>query len=442
MQKLLLFLIAPFMLQAQNFWTEVAPFTNSSNNHPRQISIVSPSVIWVLGQPNEFSQPTSSSLTLDGGLTWQDAAIALPTDTGASSLHAVSSTTAYLSTFAMSDAGVAGVWKTVDSGATWTQTGTSNFTTPLFFNFLHFFDADHGLAVSDPSSGGFQIFRTANAGATWTAVPAIDVPAPLDNEFGYTQIYRTKNNTVWFGTNKGRIFSSVDAGATWHVEQSPSTDFGGASVSATFDFRNTGEGLMVTRDFGFYRTTDGGANWTQEYPSTVYRNFETIYVTGTNNTYFSIGQNQATEQRGSSYSTDGGQTWIDLNDVDEDPVTPITAKFASGTVGFCIGTLESDPATQRFFRLTDPLNRLLKADSFETVSFEAAPNPTLGMLKIKSSQPIASVILTDVTGKTVMTQAIGSPEATLELSALQAGIYLARVTTDAKSVETLKIVKQ
>lgn len=442
MKKLLLLLIAPMVLQAQNFWTEVAPFGGDPlNYYPRQISIVNEDVVWAWGT-GAVANSDYCSLTLDEGLTWNSVQINLPPATQISSLHATSATTAYISTFANEPTGVTGVWKTTNSGTTWTQIGSADFPALMFTNFVHFFSANNGLVVSDPDSNGFQIYRTNNAGANWTQVPAANIPAPLPYEYGYTSVLRTKNNGIWFGTNKGRIFYSYDAGATWTVYQSPVSDFGNANISGSYDFRSAYEGVLVTNDFHFYRTFDGGVSWNQEFPTTAYRNFETVFVPNTNNTYFSIGQDSELTTRGSSYSTDGGLNWIDLNDVDADPVLPYSVKFASGTVGFCIGTYESDPLTLRFFRLTDPMNRLLKNTAFNQTQFTLSPNPVQDFAKISASNPMTRVTVTDLTGKTVLTQTVNATETALDLSGLQTGIYVAKISAENGFGQSIKIIKQ
>ena len=61
--------------------------------------------------------------------------------------------------------------------------------------------------VVDGSCGGInlqQYSRTSNGGTNWTRVPLASLPE-TSNEFGYTTIKAVAGNTVWFGSDLGRV---------------------------------------------------------------------------------------------------------------------------------------------------------------------------------------------------------------------------------------------
>jgi len=454
MKKLLLFLLmAPFGLTAQNFWTEVAPFAEAEPYYyVRDISIVNEEVIWVHGFTDTFPFTPKWSRSLDGGVTWESGVINLGNlNLGIASLHATSADRAYVNAFPNGEGDIGGVWVTVDAGATWSQQLGQNWTTneSLFPNFVHFWNQTDGIVVCDPSiDNAFQIYTTVDAGVTWTLAPAANIPAPLSGEYGYTRCFDDANGNFWFGTNKGRIYytnaSNLSNGLVWQAFQTPITDFGSANQSAEFTFKNQNEGLLVTSDFNFYRTIDSGATWSQEFPAGIYRNFTITHVTGTSNSYFSTGEDTDESGRGSSYSTNGGYNWIDLDEVDEDPVFPELTRFASGTVGFCIGTYLSDMGgTKHFFRMTDPMNRLLKTNTFEAKGqFTAVPNPTKDVVKLSGAN-IASVQICDLSGKAIMTQNYsGMKEVTIDMAFFQNGLYLAKITGENGTADTVKLLKK
>lgn len=450
MKKTLLFLlIAPFALSAQNFWTEVSPFTGDAHYNVRDISIVNENVIWVSGQGDYPNNNPKWSRSTDGGLTWQEGNITINNiaDAGIGSFHAVSVDRAYVAVFPSTSSVPQGVWVTTDGGITWTQQLGQNWTNDMFPNFVHFWNANDGIVVCDPIDGQFQIYTTTNAGVNWNLVPAENIPAPLDGEYAYTRNFDYTNGNFWFGTNKGRLFytnvSNLSNGLLWQAYQTPLTDFGSAVESGSYAFKNQNEGLLITNTFGLWRTLNSGASWNDEVPTGIHRNYTLTYVTGTMNSYFCTGEDIDQSGRGSSYTTDGGHTWIDLNDADQDPVFPDKVAFASGTVGFCVGAYVSDMAgTKHFFRMTDPMNRLLKTDNFTVNSkFTAVPNPTSGMVKL-NGQGITSVSVCDISGKAIVTQNYNAvTEATLDLSAFQNGIYFAKVDSDNGAWSNIKIVK-
>jgi photosystem II stability/assembly factor-like uncharacterized protein len=446
MKKLLLFLlITPFGLTAQNFWTEVAPFGNLSNYYPDQISIVDDEVVWAKGIPNSSPAYNQFSISLDAGLTWTNGEINLGNiDFGIATLHAVSATRAYVAAFPTQPGSTGGIWKTDDAGATWTQQTTAFNSGTSFANLIHFFDLNNGVAVGDPQNGDFEVYTTTNGGVNWTAIAPTDIPDPYTNEYGYTKIFEARGNNIWFGTNRGRIYHSNDMGLHWTVSQSPLPDFGGSPFSGHFAFKNATDGIMVGSDWQQWKTTDGGVTWTF-LPSTIghVRNSQIVCVPQTNNAYFSWGADIDMELNGSSYTTDGADVWHDLSVEDQNPVYPFEAAFQTGAIGFCIGVYENpnDGNETRFFRLTDPLNRLLKKQAFVAEKpFLAAPNPTKDVVKL-SGNSITSVDVYDICGKLLISKTYnGLKEVTLDFSQLQAGAYFAKANGNENS-STVKIIK-
>ena len=446
MKKLLLLLLVPIALTAQNFWTEVAPFPADAQYYVHDISIVDENVIWVSGLANNGPDFYKWGRSTDGGVTWQSGNISVGTgipNFGIGSFHAVSADRAYVSVFPNSADELSGVWVTTDGGATWTQQLGQNWTN-MFPNFVHFFNANDGIVVCDPVNGFFEIYITNDAGMNWTMIPSVNIPAPLASEYGYTRCFDDADGNFWFGTNKGRLYytNATNTEMTWQVSQSPVSDFGSATISGEFAFKNQNEGLFATTDFTFWRTTNSGANWTQEFPTGVPRNYTLTHVTGTNS-YFASGEDIEMIGRGSSYSTDGGYNWINL-DEDEDPVYPEQVAFASGTVGFCAGRYLSDIfGPKRFFRMTDPLNRLLKTSTFNgKPSLTVTPNPTQDWVKI-SGENIIFVQICDLSGKVIVTQNGNAlDEVIIDLSGFQTGVYLANIRTESGGINAVKIVRQ
>jgi hypothetical protein len=70
------------------------------------------------------------------------------------------------------------------------------------------------------------------------------------------------------------------------------------------------------------------------------------------------------------------------------------------------------------------------------------PNPTTGKVRVMSGKPIQDITLSDISGRTVLTQRGGKSDQTLDLSSLPAGIYFVRVVTHNQEIATAKVIKQ
>lgn len=256
--------------------------------------------------------------TTNGGTTWTPQTINVGnTGLGISMISAIDATTAWLAAYPNAAGQIGGIWKTTNGGTTWTRQSSATFNNAnSFTNVVHFWDANNGFCQGDPINGEFELYTTTNGGTTWTLVPGANIPNPLAGEYGYVRDIEVIGDTVWFGTNMGRLYHSVNRGLNWNVYQTPETDMGNANYS----FRDGSTGLLTTGGV-VHKTTDGGANWTQ------------LTTTGsvfTNGLCFIEGTDVAfTTGTGSSYSEDGGLNW---NIIDTDQHTYV--EFINPSVGW------------------------------------------------------------------------------------------------------------
>jgi photosystem II stability/assembly factor-like uncharacterized protein len=188
-------------------------------------------------------------------------------------------------------------------------------------NYVHFFDANNGIAGGDPESGEFEVYTTSNGGTTWTRVPAANIPNPLANEYGYNGGYYAVGNNMFFYTGKGRIYKSTDKGLNWTALATNSiiSDFGSATINGNMAWSDANTGMIFRKTFSsggipialtLHRTTDGGANWTTVTFSgiTAANNINAVtYIPGTTILV-------ATSSAGGSWkSTNNGTTWTTLD---------------------------------------------------------------------------------------------------------------------------------
>jgi photosystem II stability/assembly factor-like uncharacterized protein len=440
MKKLLLsfLLIMSFGVNAQ-FWTEKATGFTSANITLNSISIVDPTVIWANAFDNTLPLEPDYTIkkftrSVDGGNTWTPGTIDLginSTGLGISSIMAFSATTAWVS--ASPETGdIGGIWKTTDGGLTWVKQETALFNSvDSFANFVYFWDANNGIAQGDPESGKFEIYSTTDGGTTWSRVPSANIPDPildLTGEYGLTNIYSVSGNTIWFPTDRGRIFKSVDKGLNWTASQSPSSDFG----LDRFTFSDSNKGLLMIYDpVTLYNTIDGGENWNPVAKTGPLFNTDIAYIPGTSIVVSAASANP----KGSSFSLDDGLTWTAI-----DGISHGTLAFLNNTFGFSAGLNTSD-TVGGIFKYT---GTQLFTPSFDLKKqISAYPNPANEILHINSETSlIKEALIFDLLGREVYKSDFSaSTKVDLDLKSFSSGVYLLKVTSDSGKTETMKIMK-
>jgi photosystem II stability/assembly factor-like uncharacterized protein len=448
MKKILLtiLLAVSFCANAQ-FWTEKATGFTTPDRSLNSISIVDANVIWA----NAFDNfdPSNQDYTVkeytkstDGGNTWIPGTIDLganSTDMGSGCITAISATTAWISVIPGA-INTGGIWKTTDGGINWNKQTTALFNNALesYANFVYFWDVNNGVAQGDPEGGEFEIYTTSDGGTNWIRVPAANIPDPdIAGEYGYNNRHSISGNTIWFGTDKGRIFKSSDKGLTWTVSNSVySTDF----ALDRFTFSDANKGLLakyvLDQPSLLYSTTDGGENWIPVITSgTIFKDHIT-YILGTSIVVSAQESVTSNGNTGSSYSTDDGLTWTTI----DSGVFHGTLAFLNDTFGFSAGinTSSTVGGISKFTGIP------LKAPSFDAKNkISAYPNPTNGILHLNSENSLikqASVF--DLLGRKVYNPEFSAlNKVDLDLKSLQTGAYILKVTSDSGKMETMKIMK-
>lgn len=456
MKKLLLSfsLLLALSMQAQDdYWTEYATNQSTASTGMRSISIVDDNVAWLSNSCGTTGCATilRYSKTIDGGLTWSSADIDLG-PSGANleiaNICGVSADVAYASVFPKASGVTGGVWQTVNGGATWTRQATASYNGAdgaSFTNIVHFWDANNGVTMGDPSSGYFEFYTTTNGGVNWSRVPSGNIPVPLDaEEYGLTNQFSVTGNTIWMGTTFGRTIISTDRGYTWSEVQTPIADFGGGingSESGDLAFSDESNGLLQTSDYLLYSTSNGGLTWDEVLWNGPMRNFGISEIPGLANTYISIGEDVDLGERGSSYSTDGGVNWININD------NPDINYVQGGVVAF----LNSDTGFASGFSTTATIGGIYKWNGNDLFlanevftndkGFTALINSTTGMLEI-TGKNIANVSVFDVLGKQIYNGNFSSVDAAaINAGSFNNGIYLVKVTNNTGAASTVKVVK-
>jgi photosystem II stability/assembly factor-like uncharacterized protein len=290
----------------------------------------------------------------DGGTTWinifdQNKSLAI----GGIGIAPSAPSTIYVGTgelnFSQDSYYGAGIYKSTDGGAHWTQQcGPAGvFCNPVGnfpFQGGGFIVGTIAVNPTDPTialaavrkpgdATGSGIYRTTDGGTTWTQIPSASGAA------GNSIIWNPTNNTVVYATlgQAGNsalfgVYKSTDSGVTFtrltgSAPGLPTASLGrhemtvapsnGSVIYVTIDNNNT-DGLLA-----LVKSTDGGANWTSILPSSLpslpnFCNGQCWYdmalaVNPTDPNNLIVGGSAFTNNSSTVFRTlDGGSTWVDI----------------------------------------------------------------------------------------------------------------------------------
>lgn len=275
----------------------------------RGLHAVNDRVLWAAGRGGVVARST------DGGATWSADSIPGASNLFLIAIRAVDHRRAWALGTAFSGPSAARIYRTDDGGRTW-RLQYENTTTGIFFDGMTFWDANNGIAFSDPIDGRFVIITTRDGGAHWSRIAPERIPPALPGEAAFaasgTAITVRGKNEVWIGTGGGsraRVFHSTDRGESWQVSQTPAS---GGPAKGIFGvaFRDGRHGVAVGGDYqqreasleNLLRSDDGGRNWRIGSSAALAGVQYGIAWAGTR-TFV------ATGPIGSAVSTDGGLTW-------------------------------------------------------------------------------------------------------------------------------------
>jgi hypothetical protein len=439
MKKLLLFiLLTTFTVNAQ-FWTEKASSFTAASRGINSISIVDDNVIWVKaydGTASAVATIKEYAKSTNGGNNWTSSSFTLTSGSPSLAISCITATdanTAWVSAYPTASA-AGGIWKTVNGGANWTKQTTAVFTTAAAFaNVVYFWDANNGFCMGDPVGGYYEIYTTTNGGTNWTRVPSANIPLPADSgEYGYVANFDVVGDVVWFGTNYGRIYRSVDKGLNWTVAQSPLNDFGGESENGSYTFTSATKGLLSSNSGQLWSTTDGGENWDPLAFTGPFYTADLSYVPGTSSV---ICTGSASGNSGSSYSLDHGLTWTQI----DNNIQHTICEFRNTTVGFS-GGFSENATSKGIFKYT---GTVLALPTTEKAVFSVYPNPATDFITVNgaSAASIKAIQVVDINGRTVKSLKFdGITETQVNISDLNAGVYVVTVSSE-QGVSSTKIIK-
>jgi photosystem II stability/assembly factor-like uncharacterized protein len=299
----------------------------------RGLSVVSPRVVWASGQRGTVLH------TSDGGEHWMRDTIRGASALDLRAIAATSGTTAH----AISIADSSRIYRTTDGGRTWSRRWSAT-RKGTFLDAIQFWDAQHGIAMSDPVDGRFLLLTTSDGGDSWQEIPADRIPAAIEGEGGFaasgTCLAVWGSSHVWIasgGAATARVYHSADRGRTWTVSDAPLRAGNASAGNFSIAFRDARHGAIVGGDYqqpalagrNVALTTDGGATWTLVDSASAPAGYRSAvaFVPGTRGrTLVAVGLTGTDESR------DGGMTWTHVDSTAYNSVA-----FASEDAGWAVG---------------------------------------------------------------------------------------------------------
>lgn len=299
------------------------------------MSAVSGQVAWASGSAGTVLR------TVDGGRRWTR----VPAPPGSDSLdfrdvQGVSATTAYL--MSAGPGGQSRIYKTSTSGRRWSLQ-YSQPDSAFFLDAIAFWDARRGIALSDPVRGRFVVLTTHDGGRRWTPVSPDSMPPAVGGEAGFAAggaamaTFDARGAAFGTGGTAARIFTSSDAGRSWHVAPAPVAQGAASQGVFALAFAPGGRGVAVGGDYASpaatagtgATTTDGGRSWAALGGAAGPRGYRSgvALVPGSGGRRF-----VAVGTSGSDRSDDGGASWQPI-----DTLALNAVSFAPSGAGWAVG---------------------------------------------------------------------------------------------------------
>ncbi len=393
-----------------------------------KINIVSPTIVWATAY--DGAVPSRNTLeftrTTDGGTSWTPGVFMTDTSTYMiSSVAPIDGNTCF-AVFAPK-AGTGGkTMKTIDGGLNWTDVAATSWT-GSWADDIGFFDASNGVAIGDPVTNKFIVYTTGDGGVNWVQTPAANIPVMQASEYPVQDYFDIVGNTIWVGTNQGRVFKSIDNGKNWTVTATGLTSY----TDVNFKDANTGFAIQKDVTYLVKKTIDGGATWSTVTPTGAFLKNDFDFLPGSGSTWVNVSATLPTG-KGSSISTDDCASFTSIDTT----LQYTTVRFFDALSGWA-GGFSSDGGLYKW----DPTAMVsVKEIQTDNVEFSLYPNPSIGNVSLNienlnSSKSLIEVF--DMIGNKIFAGEYNSAltkRVDIHLEKEQAGIYFVRVSVNNKSV--------
>lgn len=289
------------------------PMATGSEASLRGLDAVSTQVVWAGGSDGTVLR------TVDGGATWSRLPVAGAETLQFRDIEALDDQRAVLMTAGQP----ARIYRTEDGGATFILAHESPHPS-AFFDSMAFWDARHGVVMSDPVNGHLLLLTTDDGGASWQEVAADRLQPTRDGEAGFaasgTNVAVADKDLLWVATGgaAARVHFSTDRGDTWRVAETPLRSGTPSSGIFSIAFRDPLHGVAVGGDYedpqssrqNVARSQDGGQTWQAigGTPPAGHRACVVHLPSWGPNVWLAIGR------AGADLSTDDGESWQAFGD--------------------------------------------------------------------------------------------------------------------------------
>ena len=309
------------------------PQSSGTDAEFRGLSVVNANVAWVSGTRGRFGR------SVNGGRTWQVDSVRGAAALDFRAVHALDARTAWVMSAGEAEQGRARIYKTSDGGASWSLVYSTE-QKGVFLDAIAFWDARHGIAMSDPIDGRLFLLLTDDGGKTWQRVPPERLPPTLAGEAAFAAsgscLTVFGSSSVWIGTGggaKARVFRSADRGRTWNVAETPVQAGSASSGIFSVAFRDARHGIAVGGDYREAKgaspnvalTDDGGRTWRLAKGPLPGGYLSAVSFAGGSRVV-------AVGLAGTAVSADRGESWAFV-----DTVAYNSVRFVSATIGWAAG---------------------------------------------------------------------------------------------------------
>lgn len=251
---------------------------------------------WATGQTS-YAVDAGVYKSTDGGATWSNPNNALKhTSVRSLSIDPTNSQTIYAGTF------LAGVFKSVDGGGTWSAVNSGLFSTA---GYIVAIDPNNGQNIYAGSVGG--IAKSTNGGASWSPANR----GIVRSEVLSLAMSPASDQAVYAGT-KGGVFKSSNRGGSW-IPASSGLDVG--YVGALAVDPASAQTIYAGTDAGMFKSANGGDSWSAINTGISAGTFVSgLAIDPDNSQNIYISAYHPTAHTGGLFkSSNGGATWIALN---------------------------------------------------------------------------------------------------------------------------------
>ena len=136
-------------------------------------------------------------------------------------------------------------------------------------------------------------------------------------------------------------------------------------------------------------------------------------------------------------------TLADYTNINQATIQNDLIVFTPATDGVYYFGFQAYSAANQFYLIVDNIvvDVNLGTSAFDASSFKAYPNPVTNVLNLSYSSEIASVEVFNMLGQKVLVKELNVAQGQIDMSGLNSGNYLVKVTADGQT-KTIKVIKQ